>query len=122
MRTRFLAILTLPMLSIVVSADDITSAVSGLCEKVRSCAMSQVAEEDLTPEMRQMMQPMLDTMCDNMQSRVQEVSPGHPLYQPAVACMRSMEALSCEAMRSGENLQTKECEAYEELAKEYSAG
>ena len=122
MKTRFLVMLTLPLLSLVASADDITSAASGLCEKVRSCAMSQVAEEDLTPEMRQMMEPMLDSMCDNMQSRVQEVSAGHPLYQPAVACMRSMEALSCEAMRSSDNLQTEECKAYEEKARDYSAG
>lgn len=103
------------------SADDITSAAKDLCEKVRSCAMSQVAEEDLTPELRQMMEPMLDNMCANMQSKVQEVATGHPLYQPSIACMRSMEALSCEDMQDPARMQTPECEAYEKLARETAA-
>ena len=103
-------------------ADDITSAASGLCEKVRSCAMAQVAEEDLTPELRQMMEPMLDSMCANMQEKVQEVPTGHPLYQPAIDCMRSMEALSCEDMQSADNLQTPACEEYEKLAREHGGG
>ncbi len=99
-------------------ADDITSAAKDLCEKVRSCAMAQVAEEDLTPELRQMMDPMLDNMCANMQSKVQEVATGHPLYQPSIACMRSMEALSCEEMQDPASMQTSECETYEKLARE----
>jgi len=102
-----------------VAADDISSAASGLCEKVRSCAMEQVANENLTPELRQMMEPMLDTMCDTMQEKVQQVPVGHPLYQPAIACIRSMEALSCDAMQSPEGMQTPECDAYEKLAKEH---
>lgn len=101
-------------------ADDITSAARDLCEKVRSCAISQVAEEDLTPELRQMMEPMLDNMCANMQSKVQEVSTGHPLYQPSIACMRSMEALSCQDMQDQARMQTPECEAYEKLAREHA--
>lgn len=102
------------------SADDIASAAQDLCEKVRSCAMAQVAEEDMTPELRQMMEPMLDNMCANMQSKVQEVNTGHPLYQPSIACMRSMAALSCEEMQDQAGMQTSECEAYEELARKYA--
>ena len=114
-------LLALTTLSTAASAGDITSSAKALCEKVRSCAMSQVAQEDLTPELRQMMEPMLDSMCDQVESRVQDVSTEHPLYQPALACMRSMEALTCEDLRSGENLQTAECEAYEKQAREYAA-
>jgi hypothetical protein len=123
MRARFAGILFVSTtLSVAAAADDLTSTAQALCEKVRSCAMSQVAQEDLTPELRQMMEPMLDSMCDQVRSRVQGVSTGHPLYQPAVACMRSMESLTCEDMRSGENLQTAECEAYEKQAREYADG
>lgn len=102
-----------------VAADDISSAANGLCEKVRSCALEQVANENLAPELREMMEPMLDTMCDRMQEKVQEVPTGHPLYQPAIACIRSMEALSCEAMQSPEGMQTPECATYEKLAREH---
>ena len=99
-------------------ADDISEAALGLCEKVKSCAMAQIAQEDLTPELRQMMQPMLDTMCANMQAKVAEVDVGHPLHAPAAACMRSMEALTCEMMQDPQHMKTSECEAYEEMAKE----
>lgn len=100
-------------------ADDLTAASLDLCEKVKSCAMAQVAEQDLTPQMREMMQPMLDNMCANMQSRIGEVPTGHPLYAPAVACMRSMEEImTCAMMQNSGNMTTPECEAYQKLAQE----
>jgi hypothetical protein len=105
------------LVSFSVRADDLASAALDLCEKVKSCAMAQMAEEDLTPEMRQMMQPMLDNMCAKMQGKVEAVPAGHAMHAPAVACMRSMEALSCEAMQ-GEQVRTPECEAYQKLARE----
>jgi len=103
--------------AVAAGADDIADAALGLCEKVKSCAMAQIAKEDLTPEVRQMMQPMLDNMCANMKSRVEAVPSGHPMYQSAVACMRSMEALSCEQMQS-EQANTAACQAYEKLAQQ----
>ena len=111
----FALTLLMPMM---VGAEEIVEAASGLCEKVRSCAMAQIDKEDLTPELRQMMEPMLDNMCDNMQSKVQEVEVGNALYQPAVDCMRSMEALSCEDMQDPSRMQTPQCESYEKLARE----
>ena len=106
------------LVSLPVRSDDIVDAALSLCEKVKSCAMEQIAEEDLTPELRQMMQPMLDSMCTNMQDKVEAVPSGHAMYAPAVACMRSMEALSCEMMQDQEQMRTPECEAYEKLARE----
>jgi hypothetical protein len=97
-------------------AEDMTSAAMELCEKVKSCAMEQIATEDLTPELREMMQPMLDNMCANMQSKVEEVSAGDPLYAPALACMRSMQSLTCQMMQDPKLVQTPECQAYEKLA------
>ena len=82
--------------------------------------MAQIAEEDMTPEMRQMMEPMLQNMCSNMRSQIQEVPTGHPLYEPAVSCMRSMTAVSCDAMSSGDSMYTEACKEYEELARSYA--
>ncbi len=98
-------------------ADEIAQAALDLCEKVKACAMAEIAEEDLTDETRQMMQPMLDNMCANMQKNVQAVPTGHGLYQPAVACMRSMQALSCEEMQSSQ-ANTPACQEYEKLRRE----
>ena len=111
----FALTLLMPML---VSAQEIVEAASGLCEKVRTCAMAQIDKEDLTPELRQMMEPMLDNMCANMQSKVQEVAVGDDLYQPAVDCMQSMQALSCEDMQDPARMQTAQCESYEKLARD----
>ena len=113
---KLLAALTLTA-SVAAGADDIADAALGLCEKVKSCAMAQIAEEDLTPETRQMMQPMLDNMCANMKSRVEAVPSGHSLYKSAVACMRSMEALTCEQMQS-DQANTPACQAYEKLSRQ----
>lgn len=98
-------------------AEEIADVALALCEKVKACSMAEIEEEDLTPEMRQMMQPMLDNMCANMNARVQDVPTGHALYEPAVACMRSMAALSCEQMQS-QQVNTPACQAYEKMVNE----
>ena len=102
-------------------ADDLTDAARGLCDNIRTCALEQIAEENLTEEMRQMMMPMMDNMCTTMQSKVQEVPAGHPLYEPALLCMRSMESLTCEQMRDEDQVMTPECKEYERLAREAGA-
>lgn len=117
-------LLVLPLfiaLSAHIAADDLRDAVQGLCDSVRSCALEQIVKEELTPEMRDMMEPMLDNMCATMKENVQEVAPGHPLYEPAVACIRSLESLTCDEMQNPERDSTPECEIYEKLASEQSA-
>ncbi len=101
---------------------ELLDAATALCEKIKTCSMAQVPEADLTPEMRQMMEPMLDNMCASMRSNIQEVPEGHELHDPAVACMRSMAELSCEQMQSEEQAQTAACRKYEELVKSYEGG
>lgn len=101
-------------------ADDLTDAAQGLCDSVKSCALEQMAEQDLTPEMREMMAPMLDNMCATMRSKIQQVPTGHELYQPAVGCLRSMESLTCEQYRDPGQVSTPECQEYEELAKKHA--
>ena len=120
MKKQFLCLIGFTLMSILPArADDLTTASLDLCEKVKSCAVAKIAEKDLTPEMQQMMQPMLDGMCANMQSRFVEVPTGHPMYKPALACMRSMEEkLTCENMQDPEEMKTPECEEYEKLAQE----
>lgn len=123
MRKKLLSVLAAGVLATAVAdAEELTDAALGLCEKVKSCAMEQIAEEDLTPEMRQMMQPMLDNMCASMQSNFGEVPTGHDLYRPAIACMQSMEKLSCEQMQTIDQAPTPECQKYQELAEQAGYG
>lgn len=97
-------------------ADDLVSAANDMCEHVKACSMAQIAESDMTPEMRQMMEPMLESMCDQMRQGVQQVPSGHALYQPAVDCMRSMAELGCDDFLNGNAAETPACKEYRELA------
>ena len=78
-------------------ADELADAAQGLCDSVKTCALEQIAEEDMTPELRQMMVPMMENMC---------------------ASMRSMESLSCDQLQNPDRGVTPECAEYERLAKE----
>jgi hypothetical protein len=120
LRTLMPALLGL-MLSGHACAGELTDATQALCDTVKSCALEQVAQEDLTDEMREMMVPMLENMCTTMRNQVEEVPTGHELYQPAVACVRSMVSLSCEQLRDIDRGQTPECAEYSRLAADYAA-
>jgi len=101
-------------------AEDLTEVTQALCDTVKSCALEQVAQEDLTDEMREMMVPMLENMCTTMRNEVQDVPTGHELYQPAVACVRSLVSLSCEQLQDADREQTPQCVEYDRLAQEYA--
>ncbi len=101
-----------------VVAGDLDSAAFDLCEKVKACSIAQIAEADLTPELKQMMEPMLESVCDTMRAGVQEVPSDHPLHGPAVDCMRSMAALSCEDFQDEQKVATPDCRAYQETAEQ----
>lgn len=104
------------VVSLTAVADDLMSAANDMCEKVKACSLAQIDESDMTPEMRQMMEPMLESMCDQMRQGVQQVPTGHAMYEPAVACMRSMANLSCEDFQDESGGDTAECKKYREIA------
>ncbi len=116
-----LPVLLTIMASSYTRADELADAAQAMCDSVKSCALEQVAQQDLTDEMREMMGPMLDNMCANMRSQVQSVPTDHKLYQPAVRCLRSMVALDCEQMQDPGSAKSPECAEYERLAAEASA-
>ncbi len=101
------------------TADSLEAAAMDMCEKVKACSLAQIEQSDMTPEMREMMEPMLENMCTSMRAGIKEVPTGHALYQPAVACMRSMAQLSCDDFQDGDRVVTPECQKYQEMAEGY---
>lgn len=90
-----------------------------LCEKVKQCTFEQMqAQEGIAPEMRSMVEGMLNTMCKDF-IKFDEVDRDHELVEPALACMKSMSALSCDQLQE-DNMATPACEAYERAAKAYN--
>ncbi|MEH6587663.1 MAG: hypothetical protein V7720_13950 [Halioglobus sp.] len=103
-------------------ADDLESAATDLCEKIKYCSMAQIADADMTPEMRQMMEPMFQSMCDAMRSGVQEVPTGHQLHDPALSCMRSMAELGCDDFQDEQKVETQACKDYQQKAEQLGQG
>lgn len=120
--TRILAAILALTLSGYSVADDLTDAAEGLCDTIRTCALEAVAGADLTDELRQKMEPVLENNCAAMRSRVQAVPANHELYQQAVMCLRSMESLSCPQLQDAGELKTPECTEYDRLVKAAGAG
>ena len=114
-----LPLLISTVFSVPTFADEYPEASLALCEKVKSCALAQMGSQEITPEIRQMMQPMLDSMCSNMMVNLPEVAKSHAMYKPAVACMNSLEALSCEQMQQTSEGSTPACKEYEALAEKF---
>ncbi|NND66568.1 MAG: hypothetical protein HKN19_03175 [Halioglobus sp.] len=106
-------------LALPAQAEKMTEASLALCEKVKECALQQLQQENFTPEMRQMMEPMLSGMCQAVRAQITEVPTGHPLYAPALACMESMAQLSCAQLQGKDDTKTPECEEYRRQAEKY---
>jgi hypothetical protein len=114
------AILAL-MLSGYSSADELTDAAQELCTAIKTCALEAVAGQNLSAELRQKMDSVLEANCAEMRSRVQAVSASHKIYQPAVGCLRSMASLSCNLLHNMSAVKTPECVEYDRLIKATSA-
>lgn len=95
------------------TADDLGAAATSLCEKVKTCALQQMNQQQMTPQMRQMIEPSLESMCASMNGQMAEVPQGHELYKPAVACMRSMAQQSCSDIMNAAQNMTPACKDYE---------
>ena len=105
-------------LAMPVHADELAVAATDLCEKVKSCAIEEMGSQQLTAEQRDMMQPMIETMCESVHEKIAQVTPSHPNYKPAIACMRSMQRLTCRMMQDPQQMTTPECQDYEDLLRE----
>lgn len=110
-----LATALLPFVS--AHADTYTDAAQAACEHVKACAIQQMG--DVPPEMRPMVEASLESMCTQMQKPegYDGFSQNHPLYEPAIDCMDSISAMSCDTFSSGE--QTPECQALEKASEKY---
>jgi len=115
--TPMLAAILALMLSTYSNADELTDAAEGLCDTVKTCALEAVAGQELTDELRQKMEPILEGNCAQMRSRVQVVPANDKLYQPAVGCLRSMASLSCPLLHNAGEIKTPECAEYDQLVK-----
>tara|TARA_R110001592_G_scaffold28990_11_gene105578 strand:- start:3586 stop:4110 length:525 start_codon:yes stop_codon:yes gene_type:complete len=105
--------------SLQLQADDMADSYNKMCEKIKSCAMKNMGQVDLSPDMRAMVTASLDGMCVSLQQQFDGVVSKHPLYSSAAACLKSMTGLSCDEIENMEDSATPECARYEKMAENY---
>lgn len=116
MAASFLAVL---LTSVAAHADDLGDEVTTLCEKMKQCTLDSMAEAEMAPEMKMMITQQLDMACVGLQARFGAAAQAHSLYQPALACVKSMQAMSCQEIEESDDSITPECDRYQELAEGY---
>ena len=86
-----------------------------LCQKFRECAYAEMEQEELTPEMKAMMEGMLNQMCASFVPSAEMAMGNAVLERKAEACFNSMQSMSCDALTNMEG-ETPACRDLEETA------
>jgi hypothetical protein len=110
-----LILLTLPGIAY---ANSLTQATNTLCSKIKSCTTAQLKQQQLPPAMLQMMTAMLDESCAKTIAPYADKASNVGLEKKAVACIKSINALSCNALMNTSKAETGECKALEKAANE----
>jgi hypothetical protein len=97
-----------------VIADTIDQQSLQLCEKIKSCAATEIEGEDMTAEMKAMVMSSMDGMCMAMASEFSNdrVKKYAELRKQGAACLTSLSTLSCSQLMNGDT-NTPACIALE---------
>ena len=107
--------LTLPGIT---TATSLNEATDTLCRKIKSCASAQLEQQDLPPAMLQMMKAMFEETCASMISPYADQATNAGLEKKAIACIESINSLSCTSLMQNSGGETAECKALEAAANE----
>lgn len=101
-------------------ADTVEQQSLQLCDKIKSCALTELEGEDMPADMKSMVMSSMDGMCVAMATEFNSDSfDAHAeLRQQAQACMASLSSLSCPQLMDGAT-DTPECVKLEKSAAEY---
>lgn len=100
----------------IASATSLNEATDTLCGKIKSCATAQLEQQDLPPAMLQMMKAMFDETCASMISPYADKATNAGLEKKAIACIESINTLSCTNLMQNSGAETAECKALEAAA------
>jgi len=100
----------------IASATSLNEATGSLCGKIKSCASTELKQQNLPPAMLQMMTAMLDETCASMISPYADKATDAGLEKKAIACIESINTLSCSALKQDSGGETAACKTLEEAA------
>ena len=101
-----------------VQADDIADSSQRICAKVKTCGVAQLEAQGLQSEMVDMMKAMFDGMCQSMVAPYINRANDAGLEKKAMACLDTIEDMSCDQLMNGDGNQTEECKELEKAADE----
>ncbi len=113
---KILMLVLIPALSGLSTAATLSNATNTLCTKIKSCATVQMQQQQLPPAMQEMMSAMLDETCTKTISPYADKATNAGLEKKAVACIESINRLSCGTLMQGSEVNTKACKALEKAA------
>ena len=113
-----LLLLSALILPSIASATSLNEATDTLCRKIKSCASAQLEQQDLPPAMLQMMKAMFDETCASMISPYADKATNAGLEKKAIACIASINTLSCTNLMQNSGGETAECKTLEAAANE----
>jgi len=121
--TNRLTIKALPLLILfalpgIGGATSLNQATNKLCDKIQSCARAQMAQQDLPPAMEQMMTAMFEQSCTSIIAPYADQATNAGLEKKAVACINSINTLSCGTIMTATGSKTAECKTLESAARE----
>lgn len=113
-----LTLCTLVLSSFSTFASNLSEATNELCQKMKSCGQEQLKQQDLPPEMAQMMEGMFDGMCQSMIAPYVQSTENAGLESKAIACVESINAKSCAEIMNNNGGETQACKDFEKAADE----
>jgi len=113
-----LPLLILLTLSGNATASSLTEATNTLCRKIKFCTTAQLKQQQLPPAMLQMMTTMLDETCAKTIAPYANKATNAGLEKKAVACIKSVNDLTCNALMNTSEAETDECKTLEKAANE----
>jgi hypothetical protein len=100
-------------------ADSLSESSDQLCEKIKACGMEQMlAEEDLPPEMMEMMKPMYADLCKTIISPYIVKTEDAGLQSMAIACLDTINDMNCTDLMDGAGEEADACIEFQEAANE----
>jgi len=113
-----LSLLILFTLPGIAAASSLTEATNTLCSKIKLCATAQMSQQQLPPAMLQIMTAMLDESCAKTIAPYADKATNAGLEKKAVACIKSINALTCNTLMNTSEAETDECKVLEKAANE----
>jgi len=116
MKKLLLISLTL-LLSQTVQADLVKEG-AALCSKIKSCAVSEIDQQQISPDEKEAILNLFDTQCVESVKKYEKDVGAAGLEGKAHACLDSLQAQTCETLTQGTGpITTPSCTDFENSAK-----